>query len=225
MFGARLLLIAMIPFACLTAHAEVETLSAQGQESVLAQKQPRYGKRSTSEQNREGKTVTVAAQLTGGKSYMGNGLGLNFGFFVDPDFLIQLEVSRNDGGIWWDEVRTSSVALYGKSFLSNSFYMQFGLDHTTVKAEHNYIFTTSDNKVAYGFEGSVTSAALMIGNQWQWSHFTLGCDWFGITVPLSHSVKSEFADADMDSSSKDHQKEMLEDTSVQFLRFNVGYTF
>jgi hypothetical protein len=224
MISARLLLIAMIPFACLTAQAQVETSTA-GQETVIAQKQSRYSRGAKSEQNREGKHFTVAAQLTGGRTYMGNGQGVSMGFFVDPDFLIQLEVGKNDGDLWWDEVKTTSVGLYGKSYLSNSFYMQFGLDHTTITAEHEYLWTTADDKVAYGFEGSVTSASLMIGNQWQWSHFTLGCDWFGILVPISHSVSSEYADSDMSDSSKNHQREYLQDTSYQFLRFNVGYTF
>ena len=125
-------------------------------------------------------------------------------------------------------LKTNSVGIHAKKFMSNSFYINGGIDYTTMKYDNDYIFTTSSIKDAYGFEANMISASFVIGNQWQWDTFTLGCDWVGMTLPISHNVTSEYADTSYSTAkryNKEDQDTLLVNGSPQLLRFYVGATF
>ncbi len=71
-------------------------------------------------------------------------------------------------------------------------------------------------------------AGLVIGKQWQWNNFTLGCDWIGLSLPFASTVKSETV-AGSESFYRDKldsvQQKYLRSGFAQALRFYVGYTF
>lgn len=227
MLKARLLLAALIPFACLTAHA---------QDTVIVQKRPTVVTENSSEHNRMGKKFVVEAQLVGGSTLIGSGQGIIAGYHLDRNTILQFEFTKGSSNTGdkeddgYNQREGSTVAFYAKKFLANSFYVKGGAEYTKVKYDNDYLFgvsSLSNSKDAYGFEASLTSAALSIGNQWQWDNFTLGCDWIGMTVPVAHEVSSEYADDFYLAKqyNKEDQETLLEKASVQALRFYVGYTF
>ncbi|MFS4458159.1 hypothetical protein [Bdellovibrio sp. HCB2-146] len=213
---------AVLPLIALSAHA---------QETVIVQKRSAVVEESSSEHNRMGKKYVVAAQLFGVGVAQGSGQGVVAGYHLDRNTVVQLEVLsgvRKDGIFENYELKTNSVGIHAKKFVSNSFYVNGGLDYSTIKYDNDYIFTTSSNKDAYGFEATMLSAGFVIGNQWQWESFTLGCDWVGLTLPLSHSISSEYADASYTNAkkyNKEDQDTLLANGSAQLLRFYVGATF
>lgn len=222
----RLLLIALIPFVFLT---------AQAQENVIVQKQPTVVMENSSEHNRMDKRFVVEAQLFGGSTLTGATTGAIIGYHLDRNTVIQAELTKGDGtngndseSLGFSEREGATVGLHAKRFLSNSFYVKGGLDYTKMKYNANYIWTSAPNKEAYGFEANLISAALVIGNQWQWDNFTLGCDWIGLTLPISHEITSEFNDKNLASHAqynKDDQDTLLKNGTGQALRFYVGATF
>jgi hypothetical protein len=224
MFKARLLLAAMIPFAYLT---------AQAQETVLVQKRQAVVTEDSSEHNRMGKKFVVEGQILGIGIGGATTQGVVVGYHLDRNTVGQLEVSsgvRKNSDSLFDNIETkvTTIGVHAKKFLANSFYVKGGVDYSTVKYDNDYIWTTSANKDAYGFEASMISAALVIGNQWQWENFTLGCDWIGLTMPISQTISSEYADESSDLAAKynkEDQQTLLKDTTAQALRFYVGYTF
>lgn len=71
---------------------------------------------------------------------------------------------------------------------------------------------------------------LAIGNKWQWSNFTLGCDWIGVMVPIAQiSKKDDLTDdgslSRSDQNHKDTANELAKVTNLQFLRFYLGVAF
>ena len=225
MMSARLLIIALIPFAFVSAHA---------QENVIVQKQPTVLSENSSEANRLGKKVVIGAQVLGMGLLGASGQGLALGYHFDRNTVAQLEffsgVRKNNLDSIFDnyEAKVNSLSLHVKKFLANSFYVKGGIDYSTVKYNNKYIFTSSANKDAYGFEGNMVSASILIGNQWQWENFTLGCDWVGITLPISNQVTSEFSDTTVASNArynKEDQEALLKNGTGQALRFYIGATF
>lgn len=225
MISARLLLIALLPFAALTTHAQSNVIS-QSESSI----RPDY----SSEHNRAGKKFVAALQLVGGSTLTGSGQGVIAGYQADRNTVLQVEFSKGSSktgdketdGI--NEREGTTVGAYAKRFMSNSFYAKGGVEYTKVKYDNDYLWnfasTTTD---AYGFEANVISAALVIGNQWQWENFTLGCDWIGLSLPMSHEVTSEYSDsyALAKKYNKEDQETLLENASATVLRFYVGATF
>ncbi|MNT16573.1 hypothetical protein D3C72_1516840 [compost metagenome] len=126
-----------------------------------------------------------------------------------------------------NEREGTTVGAYVKKFVSNSFYAKGGAEYTKVKYDNDYLWNFSGNSDAYGFEANVLSAGLVIGNQWQWENFTLGCDWIGLTLPVSHEVTSEYSDsyALAKKYNKEDQETLLENASATVLRFYVGASF
>ena len=67
-----------------------------------------------------------------------------------------------------------------------------------------------------------------IGNQWQWSNFTLGCDWVGYFFALSKSFSGGDASgvvADSKQSRESSIKGTVNAGSAHLVRFYLGWAF
>lgn len=119
--------------------------------------------------------------------------GFIAGYHVSPNQVLQVELTSG-GDRWGDNTSRSdgkTMGFYYKQFNGNSFYFKTGLEYSTLDRYYNYGWISNVASDGYSYKGSKVSASISIGNQWQWENFTLGCDWIGISVPLTHEVHDE----------------------------------
>lgn len=208
--------------------------TAHAAENVQIVDAPTAVIRNSSEHNRMNKNYSVTYMAFGVGPSRSASVGLTLGVFLDRNSEIDLEFIR---GIptylnWysWSEydIKTSSVGLHYKHFVGNSFYFRVGADYR--KVDYRYtsrdIITNavdSENK----FTGDSIAATILIGNQWQWDNFTLGCDWIGAALPLTSNVNTESLSGPNPNSRylKEDQDWLLKNGITMALRFYLGATF
>jgi hypothetical protein len=153
----------------------------------------------TSEENRADKTWGIVGQLgnftLGGKSTFG--LGLGGLFYVNANNVLSVEIGSGTNfdflsSFSGDTVNSQDwrLGFYDKAFFSNSFYLKYGLEGNQVhySVTHYPVFGTNYNQTA---NINVYTAYFGVGNHWQINGMTIGCDWFGLQIPLTTSNFSE----------------------------------
>lgn len=153
------------------------------------------------------------------------------GYHLDRNSVVQAEFGgggySQSGGLFANHKFNLSGNSYGvhyKKFFSNSFYVKAGVDYRSI----DYSYTYGFSGYTESFQGDSFAAGLVIGNEWQWDNFNLGCDWVGMSMPFSSNVVSQnYASNDSfyQKELKDAQQRYLKDTFTQGLRFYIGYTF
>lgn len=190
--------------------------------------------------NRVDKTFQINAILFGAGPSLSGSTGLQGGLFLNRNMLLFLEatsgkLSSSLSGKEWGsgsesgssmDVKTRSVGIHFKHYTGNSFYYRAGVDFRN--AEYSYVYTSTTTDY-YKFKGTSVAANFQIGNQWQWSNFTLGCDWIGISVPLSSKITDEEVSVTAPITYRDWQKSdedtFVKNTNVNLLRFYLGASF
>ena len=180
----------------------------------------------TSQDLRKDKTWIATGQVFGLGPIPGTVTqGGSFGYFIAPDLIISAEVvSGNSPLILFENtsyrsLKYNSVGIHAKNFVGRSFYVKGGIDVN--RFTEDYVGFTTTN--FHGFDSDSTSASIVIGNQWQFSHFTLGCDWVGMTLPLTSNIKSEYASDNFEKASlEDDKTRYLKSSGLQLLRFYLG---
>lgn len=200
--------------ATLTAFAETLPGQVQKSSSTLL--------KDSSEQNRLGKKWTLQGQLFGAGPTGSSEKALIAGYFLNANSLMQTELGLSSVG----DVAYSSprIGLHYKRFFGNSFYAKVGVDYRYVDYQTTNGYTGGDEN----FQGQSLAAGLVVGNQWQWDSFTLGCDWIGYSLPFASNVIVENYASNNPlhrEELQDAQKKYLENGAAQALRFYVGYTF
>ena len=194
---------------------------------------------SSSAGNRIGKILTLEAQLLSISPAATSTSGLSAGFFLTPDNIISLGYASGSGsgsgfftlGSESDTLSTVGVSL--KHFFGNSFYGTGSLNYQhftdTRTAFLSGIF--GSNPANYSFTGDSVRAGVSIGNQWQWSNFTLGCDWVGVSVPLTTNFSAENVSESDPSDTSQHQnrasaeKAYVSNVTVELVAFYLGVSF
>ena len=78
------------------------------------------------------------------------------------------------------------------------------------------------------FESTSTALSLAIGSEWTFSHFTVGGDWVGYTVPIVANFISENSigpNANLITPSLEKEKSKITGNVTQLLRFYIGLSF
>lgn len=76
-------------------------------------------------------------------------------------------------GDWTDH--QLNISLFYKKFLANSFYISPEVVYLKLEETEDDPVFDQDNEFYRGF-----GAGVRIGNQWNWTNFTIGCDWIGL---------------------------------------------
>ena len=190
-------------------------------------------KEDSSEHNRIDKQHQINAIIFGVGPSLSSTLGLQYGYFLDRNRMIIIEGTNGrlgfgtsmDAATGYDyTIKTKSLGAHFKHFTGNSFYYRAGLDVRTV--DYAYVDRSSTTDFV-NFDATSLAANFQIGNQWQWSSFTLGCDWLGLSVPITSSVKNKQVGASTPSyiSDDDDENLLVEKTHINFLRFYLGASF
>ncbi len=185
--------------------------------------------------HRINKQYEVGALLFGIGPSLLNTQGLYFAHKLDRNSSILIEATSGRGatvslsGDNYD-ITGKSIGAHYKRFSGNSFYWRAGIDYRTIKYSHTYQSITSYENSE--FDGQSLAANFQIGNQWQWENFTLGCDWVGLSAPLTSSVSNESVRVSGGGNfsneqkwARDDQAVLLKDTHFNLLRFYLGWAF
>jgi hypothetical protein len=132
---------------------------------------------------------------------------------------------------------STTAALYIKRYAGNSFYFELGA------AAHERNVRTKDYTYDFRSDGSFGAVyydeedyrkqdiglQLGLGNQWQWEHFTLGCEWVGAYVPIqatgfSGKSRRHLTSGEEQELSLGKKKNNL-NTSLRALNFSFGWQF
>ena len=180
--------------------------------------------RDSSEYNREGKDGFIAFELIGFNPLVST--GIMGGMYLGPDEMIDGSWSQGTFEFLGFRMTNRSYEIRYKKFHGNSFYWRGGGMLRTF--EYNTNFTEFDKSADTKVKVSSVGVDFAIGNQWQWDTFTMGCDWFGLFVPLTgsytHSRPDGISDSEYDSEKNEAKKLSMRGHS-QLLRFYLGLSF
>jgi hypothetical protein len=176
--------------------------------------------------HRVGKTVFVGVEPLG--RLPSTGYGLRTGYYITPDSLVGLNyaVAKLETK---DAVFESLLfEVTYKRFFTNSFYMDAGFASESINMTYQVeSAANASEKVESSGELKRLGLVLHMGNQWQWNHFTLGCDWVGHHLPLQRS-ESFKPSAGGNSQDEDRQKDETRKklpSTLQLARFYLGFSF
>ncbi len=187
--------------------------------------------------NRLDKTVDLDVILFGIGPSLSLTTGIDVGYFLSRNSLLILEATSGKLGASISasgsqigassDLKTSSIGLHFKHFSGNSFYYRTGIDYR--RAEYSYTFTNGSAIDFERFKGSSGAVDFQIGNQWQWSNFTLGCDWIGLSLPFASAISDEqlsgTAPAYYADWLKNDEDTFVKKLTLNLLRFYLGASF
>lgn len=163
------------------------------------------------EENKSSATVSNSANLRQEKTFsltlspvgIINNLptaGISAAWFVGSDHVLSLDYTRgfNPSGNVYSEIfseiqaKIESWSLNYKYFMSNSLYVKSGINARKIEyAKFSVNVFGNWAGDTYAFSGESTSVDIGIGNQWQFSNFTIGVDWLNISTPAFSRLKSQ----------------------------------
>ncbi|MCB0367982.1 MAG: hypothetical protein KDD45_00735 [Bdellovibrionales bacterium] len=194
----------------------------------------------SSEANRINKKGTVTLGLIGIGPNFAPAQSVQAGYFLNRNNLIMLDTKSGNSPAYrssteydWitikPEVKINQVGVHYKNFPGNSFYIKTGLDYNHVDYTYDFSQSLYRKNLKSSFTGESLIASFVIGNQWQWQSFTLGCDWIGFASPVYSKITSEKAPDSTESYDLDAFKEdkgyYVSSSSVVLLRFYLGASF
>jgi hypothetical protein len=143
--------------------------------------------------------LNYEANVQFGADYRVDSVQFMFAKFLDDRSVIGL---KGGSGSRYEKSQTTFAVQY-KNFVGNTFYMAPEIFYL------NYADTAG-----YSYDERLTGlgAHFRIGNQWQWEHFTLGCDWVGVgRVFVIFNNTDEYGDTDY--------------LTLSVANFYLGYSF
>lgn len=208
---------------------------AYGDNSISADRMSYSGKRiitekeghiyaTSAEAKRQEKDYQAAIQLAlGDHSAIFTG-GLNLGYFMTPNDVLEVSILNGVNDHYDAEIFTNLIKY--KRFWGNSFYTTIGLGYKNIKysitkydrdetylAGRRYI-ETSDNHETHDLVYDVG-----IGNAWYWDNFYQGCDWIAYANRLVVLKEDEERDHDSEN------ERFTRNGYVGALRYYLGYSF
>ncbi len=120
---------------------------------------------------------------------------IEIGYFINKDEVVSLQFTDlpdNDSFNSRDSEGGSALSVDYKIFTGNSFYIKPGIYYRNQKDITGYTYNNSiEDWVTRDFaEIEDIGVNFRIGNQWQWSNFTVGCDWIGANSSIITLSKS-----------------------------------
>lgn len=203
-------------------------------QSIADEPQITENQHQTSQELRKNQSMMATAQVAGIGPLSAYTTGVNFGFYIDPNSILDIAYHHNlffanVGTLGSDyTIKFEMFGTHYKHFVKNSFYVKPGLEYR--KLSYNYTTYFPDQKLEEStqFTGSTLTANFAIGNQWQWDHFTLGCDWVGIGIPIATTISSEYSAGTYSHNLQrlsDDKQRYIKDIVLYFGQFYIGASF
>lgn len=186
-------------------------------------------KRLRSEDNRQGKEFTVLGEV-GLIDVVHSGTGIQAGYFVSPRLLAEADYFSAQFSFLGYKSDVTLATARAKYFFANSFYAQAGLGMRSLDLQDtgDAIFATGKDE-STKFHATSLVGEVGIGNRWQWSGFTMGCDWVGYVQPVAQLGESESFGSDVSEESKAADRQDYEEArkkgNTMLVRFALGWSF
>jgi hypothetical protein len=166
------------------------------------------------------------------------GYGARAAFILNPRYTLELGYLQSDFHFFSLEYHTHLASSRLKMFLGNTFYVLAGLGYASINAANSYYVSSSSagsSRVTdVSYETNLLIGEVALGNQWQWSNFTLGCDWVGFLTPLAklsentrkHETQGNggFVSSD-EKDDADHFGSISSHTMIETVRLYLGWSF
>jgi hypothetical protein len=136
----------------------------------------------------------------------------------------------------YQEVYTRVITAEGqvKFHLLNSFYFMGGLgvryfDRSGI--EGNVILGRFNRQETYHFDTWQLATTGGVGNHWSWNHFSLGVQWFALTIPSRGFRRRDLTESNSKITAEqraDREREFKGDAAeveLDFVTTSVGWTF
>ena len=170
-------------------HSQVFAQSQTDRKTTSANAKAGQAKRANnSSENRVEKAGYIALDAIGFS--LTPVFGVRGGVFVNSDFLLEANLARGSSGFLVDKAEKTLVEVKAKYFLGNSFYLDAGGAYESWDIDYSTAYIDSSNQFQdVSSTGKIVNSGVSfhLGNQWQWSGFTMGCDWIGYFYALSSS--------------------------------------
>ncbi|WP_413294509.1 hypothetical protein ACLSU7_05250 [Bdellovibrio sp. HCB185ZH] len=212
-------------FLPLLVHAQV---LEEDDQPVIVKKSPYAIVEGSSEHNRMGKVQEIFVTPVAMGPVPGVNAGFGFAKYITRNDAVVVTFSTLTKGSTCSGALTCSdsgfaVEINYRRFITNSFYFGTGLNQRSVHSEGTDEWAGNE----FSFDGTTTALGFVIGNQWQWQNFMLGCDWVGVNIPLITNV-SNVKNINNGSSIHDYESSkssLVTNTTAMGLRLHIGYTF
>tara|TARA_B110001454_G_scaffold213372_1_gene231443 strand:- start:26098 stop:26808 length:711 start_codon:yes stop_codon:yes gene_type:complete len=195
----------------------------------------------SSEANRIGKKFDIHYTLLGISANNAPAQGIGVGYFLDRNKQVLVEVRKGRGAYmryryesyngvskeWSTDAQITQVGAHFKHYVGNSFYYRVGADYSSVDYKYDLSGSYYGDTSSSYFKGTAIIGSFVIGNQWQWENFTLGCDWIGLASPLTYTISGVTTPttASEKSDMENDQRMYVSDSSGILLRLYLGASF
>jgi len=109
--------------------------------------------------------------------------GIHLGEYLSTQNLLEFEFTQGELSWWFIHVRSLTLGLHLQHFIGNSFYLSAGADDRKLTLEDPSVAVMAAIPQTIGQAESL-NLALGLGNQWQWQHWSVGCEWMSLMIPV-----------------------------------------
>lgn len=229
----------LLPILCLlhglggVAFAQTEHESASESAAVESPSEPAVAEKkvtrirqNSSEYFRMGKSFQVTAE-GGFPTLPLAAAGGAAAVFLGRNSLLDVDYVRANDTWFGYKAEIVMGGVHFQQFLANSFYIKGGVDYRMVRLYDAWnIFFGGSRSGEFARHDSI-GPSFAVGNQWQWEHFVIGCDWGGLYIPAV-ILKSEYNKdnvASSDTDSTDRGWNTASRTALMAVRFHVGVSW
>lgn len=171
------------------------------------------------------------------------GMGARAAYIYSPKLTFEGSYLEGEFAFFGLSKEIALLSTRAKWFFGNSFYGVGGVGYRQVTmrdTRSQYDNNTYLAKSHLIYQNTAITAEGGIGNQWQFSGFTLGCDWVGLSIPtvyLSEDRDSTLTDsrgltpaqeeliAEKEDDTHKGLAESATGVTLQLLRFYLGWSF
>jgi hypothetical protein len=154
-----------------------------------------------------------------GREYVATPITMGAGYIINPNTILTLRYSvfnglADDGAA--EKLRAVTLGL--RIFMGNSFNIMptaYYRRNTSDYFRTGDIFFSGNNNLVYEDLG----VGFRIGNEWQWEHFMMGCDWLGINKTVKELHNSEHGQGIIDENT------FRKSLTITAFSFYIGYEF
>jgi hypothetical protein len=169
------------------------------------------------------------------------GSGATVGLITGDNLIFEASYMRASFSIFnaWKSEQTLYMAR-ARWFTGNSFNLAAGIGlRKSLHSSRPILFTSSDSETSpsdtlsladstddYEIRADHLVGELSIGNRWQFSAFTIGCDWIGFASPIRElSFKETAYNGQVSESDRNSSTADLNSSSLILTRFHLGFSF
>ena len=160
-----------------------------------------------------------------------SGIGAEAGYYLNPKSLIEVGVMKATFEFLGFKSEYLLLTAEYHRFVANSFYYFAGTGFSTLTSRHTGITLASGSFDTYQSTQSSTSLIAQggIGNRWQFTSLTLGCDWVAYAKPLFQISSSGTYDEAASDEDRAYDKSSFTSQAsngiLTNVRFHIGVSF